>query len=146
MEQCCTFWVNGYLFGIDVLKVREIVEFQKSTPVPLSNEIIDGLINLRGEIVTSLDLRKRFPIGNRKETQEPMSIVVITDESPISLIVDEVGDVIDTDFSRMENTPDTLQPQVKNLISGVYKLDRQLMLILDVGSAVNLEEKNRDSA
>ncbi len=146
MEQCCTFWVNGYLFGIDVLKVREIVEFQKSTPVPLSNEIIDGLINLRGEIVTSLDLRKRFPIGNRKETQEPMSIVVITDESPISLIVDEVGDVIDTDFSRMENTPDTLQPQVKSLISGVYKLDRQLMLILDVGSAVNLEEKNRDSA
>ncbi|MCG8527326.1 MAG: chemotaxis protein CheW [Opitutales bacterium] len=146
MEQCCTFWVNGYLFGIDVLKVREIVEFQKSTPVPLSNEIIDGLINLRGEIVTSLDLRKRFPIGNRKETQEPMSIVVITDESPISLIVDEVGDVIDTDFSRMENTPDTLQPQVKSLISGVYKLDRQLMLILDVGAAVNLEEKNRDSA
>ena len=146
MEQWCTFWVNGYLFGIDVLKVREIVEFQKSTPVPLSNEIIDGLINLRGEIVTSLDLRKRFPIGNRKETQEPMSIVVITDESPISLIVDEVGDVIDTDFSRMENTPDTLQPQVKSLISGVYKLDRQLMLILDVGAAVNLEEKNRDSA
>jgi len=138
MNQCCTFWVNGYLFGVDVLEVREIVEFQKSTPVPLSNHMIDGLINLRGEIVTSIDLRRRFPSGHKAENKEPMSIVVITEEAPISLIVDEVGDVIDTDTKKLEKTPDTLQQEIRELISGVYKLENQLMLILDVQQAVKV--------
>lgn len=144
MNQCCTFWVNGYFFGVDVLNVREIVEFQKSTPVPLSDEMIDGLINLRGEIVTSIDLRKRFSYGKNHENKEPMSIVVITDECPVSLIVDAVGDVIDVDIERFENTPDTLDAGVRDLISGVYKMDRQLMLILDVKSAVQLEAKTHE--
>jgi len=146
MNQCCTFWVNGYLFGVDVLDVREIVEYQRSTRVPLSNANIDGLINLRGEIVTSIDLRKRFPQAKTKATKDPMSIVVFTKEGPISLVVDEVGDVIETDANRIENTQETLHSDVRKLISGVYKMDDQLMLVLDVQAAVDLQNSHRETA
>lgn len=141
MKQCCTFWVNGFLFGLDVLQVREIVEFQKSTPVPLTSENIDGLINLRGEIVTSIDLRKRFPMGESKAESRSMNIVVMTQDEAISLVVDEVGDVIDVEPEKFEPTPDTLRPEVKELVAGVYKMDSRLMLILDVDTAVTLSEQ-----
>lgn len=146
MNQCCTFWVNGYMFGVDVLDVREIVEYQRSTKVPLSNTTIDGLINLRGEIVTSIDLRKRFPQAKSKPQNDPMSIVVFTKEGPISLVVDEVGDVIDTDSKRIENTQETLHSDVRKLISGVYKMDSQLMLVLDVHAAVDIHNQQRETA
>jgi purine-binding chemotaxis protein CheW len=141
MKQCCTFKVNGFLFGVDVLSVREIVENQRATKVPLSSVNIAGLINLRGEIVTSIDLRHRFPMGKTIPGENPMNIVVITGEGPISLVVDEVGDVIDMDPTCLEPTPDSLRTEVRELISGVYKMDGRLMLILDVESAVNVTEQ-----
>lgn len=140
IKQCCTFTVNGFLFGVDVLQVREVVESQYYTTVPLASSKTHGLLNLRGEIVTSIDLRDRFSAGDAEPSGDYMNVVVITEEDPISLVVDEMGEVIDIDPELIEPTPDTVQMSVKNLIKGVYKLDTRLMLILDVEAAVAIEE------
>jgi len=138
ISQCCTFNVNGLLFGIDVLRVREIVDSQVLTEVPLSCPEISGLLNLRGEIVTSINLNKRFPVEDEAESDSNMHIVVITEEDPISLVVDDVGEVIEIDPNQVEEVPDTIESEVSKLVSSVYKLEDQLMLILDIETAVDV--------
>ncbi len=140
-NQCCTFYVNGLYFGVDVLRVREIVRYQKMTHVPLSNDVIQGLINLRGEIVTAIDLRMLLE-GNAKEgNDEPMNVVVMCDGNPVSLLVDEVGDVVDVDVTQLEEPPDTLDAGAHKLVENVYKMDGKLMHILNIDQAVNIRSK-----
>jgi len=138
INQCCTFYVNGLYFGINVLQVREIVRYQKMTHVPMSHEVIQGLINLRGEIVTAIDLRMLLEGDSSGQNKEPMNIVVMSDGSPVSLLVDEVGDVINVDITRMEEPPDTLDSATQKLVENVYKMDDRLMHILNVEEAVSV--------
>jgi purine-binding chemotaxis protein CheW len=144
MNQCCTFRVNGYLFGVDVLRVREIVEYQRSTPVPLSSANVNGLINLRGEIVTAIDLRKRFSHAHEcfdGGSEKRINVVVVSQDEPVCLVVNEVGEVMDVDASRIEEPPMSLNAEVQAFIDGVYKLEQELMLILNVEAAVDIVEQ-----
>jgi len=134
-RQFATFSVAGARYGIDVLRVQEALRAQARTTVPLAPPGITGLVNLRGQVVMLLDLRTRLGLGPLAADAEPMMIVVEVDGEPISLLVDEIGDVIDVDDTQFETPPDTLPAALRDIILGAYKLDNGLLLALDVNRA-----------
>ena len=95
-SQCCTFWVDGLYFGVAVSEVQEVLRYQELTAVPSGPEAVHGLINLRGQIVTALDLRCRLGLPARPEGVLPMNVIVRSRGEVVSLLVDDIGDVIDT--------------------------------------------------
>ncbi len=130
--QVITFKAGKYHFGIDVMSVQEVLPAQRMTSVPLAPRVINGLINLRGEIVTALDVRERLQVGATSSGIESMNIIVRTQEGPISLVVDDIGDVLDVEFDHVTPAPDHLAPQVWGIIHAVYKLKDSLLLLLDI--------------
>jgi purine-binding chemotaxis protein CheW len=142
-HQYCTFFVDGHYFGLDVRKVQEIISYQEMTAVPLSPPVVRGLINLRGQIVTALDLRRRLELHDRPADQLPLNVVVHTDDGAVSLLVDEIGDVLDVPGTAFERPPETLQGPARELIRGAYKLEDRLLLILDIERTVNLTAGGR---
>jgi purine-binding chemotaxis protein CheW len=136
--QFSTFFVADLFFGVDVLNVQEVLRFQPMTPVPQAPGVIEGLINLRGQIVTAIDMRRRLRLPPRAENKSPMNMVVRTPDGAVSLLVDEIGDVLDMDATTYERTPENLDPAARELIRGVYKLKGQLLLVLDAERTVDL--------
>ena len=137
-NQFCTFYLEKLFFGIEVEKVQEIIRYQKITHVPLSSPEVAGLINLRSQIVTAIDLRRRLNLTDNKIDKLPLNVVVRFEDETISLLVDEVGDVIDVSQENFEPPPETLRGKVRELIRGAYKLEKQLLLILDVEKVVDV--------
>lgn len=144
-KQLCTFFVDGLLFGIDVTRVQEVIRYQEMTPVPLAPAVIHGLINLRGQIVTAIDLRTRLQLRPRPAGELPVNVVAREGDGAVSLLVDEIGDVVLVDESSFEAPPETLSAASKALIHGVYKLEPQLLLLLNTERAVgvNLTSERR---
>ncbi len=138
-RQFCTFFLNGLFFGVEVEKVQEVIRYQEMTKVPLAPPVVGGLINLRGQIVIALDLRRRIDLPDRAPDQLPMNVVVRTDESAVSLLVDEIGDVIEVDEAAFERPPETLQGASRDLIRGAYKLKDRLLIVLDANRIVRIE-------
>ena len=136
--QFSTFFVADLFFGVDVLHVQEVLRSQQMTSVPQAPGVIEGLINLRGQIVTAIDMRRRLGLPQRAGGQAPMNIVVRTLDGAVSLLVDEIGDVLDMDAATYERPPQNLDPAAKELIRGVYKLKDRLLLVLDEERAVDL--------
>ncbi|MGE0679660.1 MAG: chemotaxis protein CheW [Candidatus Binatia bacterium] len=134
----CTFTLDGMLFGVEVLKVQEVIRFQEMTRVPLAPSVVRGLINLRGQIVTAIDLRRRLELSERLPDQPPMNVVIRTDDEAVSLLVDEIGDVREVDEDAFERPPETLKGIARELIRGAYKLKDRLLLVLDTEKAVQL--------
>lgn len=129
--QFSTFFVADLFFGVDVLRVQEVLRYQQMTRVPQAPDVIEGLINLRGQIVTAIDMRRRLRLPPRAPGQLPMNMVVRTEEGAVSLLVDEIGDVLDVDAAAFERPPENLDPADWELIRGVYKLKDRLLLVLD---------------
>lgn len=127
----CTFWLDGLCFGIDVLDVQEVFRHADLTPVPMAPPVVVGLMNLRGQIITTCDLRRRMDLPDRGPEQVPMNVVVRTPEGPVSLLVDEIGEVIDVTTGSFEASPSTVTGVARDLIVGAYKLDGLLLLELD---------------
>src|SRR5258708_35238901 len=94
IQQFCTFLLNGYLFGVPVPQVQEVIRFQPMTPVPLAPPAVVGLINLRGQIVLAIDLRRRLALEQRSTGELPMKAVAGTPDGAVSLFVDQIGDGI----------------------------------------------------
>jgi purine-binding chemotaxis protein CheW len=138
-RQFCTFHVGHLYMGIEVLKVQEIILGQEMTRVPLAAPAISGLINLRGEIVTAIDLRRRLGLPAGPEGSRPVNVVIATGDGAVSLLVDEIGDVIEPSAESFEPTSEAVERAAQGLVRGVYKLSDRLMLILDVDRAINLE-------
>lgn len=139
-KQYCTFYLGKHFFGVDVLKVQEVIRYQAMTRVPLAPSVVQGLINLRGQIVTAVDLRQRLELPPRPDGQLPMNVVVRTDDGAVSLLVDEIGDVLDADEQQFEGAPETVNGLARSLIQGVYKLKNRLLLILDTDRAIAVPE------
>jgi purine-binding chemotaxis protein CheW len=137
-RQFCTFLVDGLYFGIEVLLVQEVIRFQEMTRVPLAHPAIKGLINLRGQIVTAIDLRRRLDLPDRLPGSLPMNVVVRTADGAVSLLVDEIGDVVNVEPGAFERSPETLSGIARELISGVCKLKERLLLVMDTEKAVGL--------
>lgn len=138
-KQFCTFYLDGLFFGVDVLKVQEIIRHQAMTRVPLAPNEVKGLINLRGDIVTAIDLRRRLRLPDRPADAEPTNVVVRDEERAVALLVDEIGDVLEVDEENFEPTPETLDTAVRELITGVYKINGRLLHVLDTDRAVALD-------
>jgi purine-binding chemotaxis protein CheW len=136
--QFATFFVAGLFFGVDVLRVQEVLRFQQMTQVPKAPDVIEGLINLRGQIVTAIDLRRRLRLPPRAGNEMPTNMVVRTDDGAVSLLVDEIGDVLDMDAATYERPPENLAPAAREIIRGVYKLKDRLLLVLDTERTVDL--------
>jgi purine-binding chemotaxis protein CheW len=136
-QQFCTFFVDRQFFGVPVQQVQEVIRYQEMTRVPLVPPVIRGLINLRGQIVIAVDLRRRLKASDRAGDQLPMNVVVRTSDGAVSLLVDEIGDVLEVQDEALEPVPETLQGAARALIRGVYKLPKHLLLILDTEKAVN---------
>jgi purine-binding chemotaxis protein CheW len=141
-RQFCTFFLEHYFFGVDVRQVQEVFRSHEQTRVPLAPQVVSGLINLRGQIVTVIDLRRRLELRPRADAQRPMHVVVRHDDSVVDLLVDEIGDVVDVADDLFESPPGTLEGIARELIVGAYKLEGQLLLILDTEKAVDLERLN----
>jgi len=137
-HQYCTFFVDGHFFGLDVRQVQEIIRYQEMTRVPLAPPVVRGLINLRGQIVTAIDLRRRLELKERPADQLPVNVVVQTADGAVSLLVDEIGDVLEVSEQLFERPPETLQGIARELIRGAYKLKDRLLLILDTERTVCL--------
>src|SRR5271165_3334659 len=139
-QQFCTFFIDKQFFAVPVQQVQEVIRYQEMTRVPLTPQVIRGLINLRGQIVMAVDLRRRFAMEERPESQLPMNVVVRTDDGPVSFLVDEIGDVLEVDEESFERPPETVQGEIRALVRGVYKLKERLMLVLDTERAVTGED------
>jgi purine-binding chemotaxis protein CheW len=137
-KQLCTFLVGDRFFGIDVTRVQEVIRYQEMTRVPLASAVISGLINLRGQIVTAIEMRARLGLAARRADQLPMNVVVRTAEGPVSLLVDEIDDVLEVDDATLDRVPETMGAEARSLVAGVHKLEKRLLLVLDVDRAVAL--------
>ncbi|MCC7013460.1 MAG: chemotaxis protein CheW [Planctomycetes bacterium] len=135
-RQFCTFHLDRCLFGVEVHKVQEVIRDQAMTPVPLAPDVVSGLINLRGQIVTAVDLRRRLGHPPRKDDKRPMNVVLRTEDGAVSLLVDEIGDVVEVDESGREPPPENLRGVGRELITGVIKMERGLLLLLDTDKAL----------
>ncbi|MEI9937583.1 MAG: chemotaxis protein CheW [Pseudomonadota bacterium] len=139
--QLCTFLLDGLLFGVDVVSVQEVIRYQEMTQVPLASAVVRGLINLRGQIVTAIDMRARVGSPASTSSEQPMNVVLCTRDGVVSLLVDEIGDVLDLDERDFEPTPESLPRAFREVLLGVYKLEARLLLLLDVEQIAVLGER-----
>jgi len=146
MSQLSTFHVGRYLFGVDVALVQEIVRLQTITPVPLSPPEIAGLINLRGEVLTAIDLRARLGLPRSENERDPINVVVRVDDEPVSLLVDEIGGVQEVSQVPFEATPTTVEARVRDLLLGAYTLPDRLLLSLNARKVLDIAGESRATA
>ncbi len=137
-RQLCTFYVAGEAYALAVERIQEVLRQQELTVVPLAPPAVKGLINLRGEIVTAVDLRVQLELPPRPPGAEAMNVVLRADGEVVSLLVDEIGDVVEVDAAAFEAPPDTLSPRARALVRAVCKLPDQLLLVLDAARAAEV--------
>jgi len=139
-SQFCTFYLDKLLFGVELKGVQEVIRSLELTKVPLASEVVSGLINLRGQIVTAVDLRRRLELEPAPADMQPMNVVVRSEDGAVSLLVDEIGDVVEVDESSFEPPPETLRSSVRAMIVGVHKLNDRLMHVLDIEKACQMAD------
>lgn len=130
-QQYATFQVGGRLFGIDVTTVQEIVKPMPMTRIPLSQKHVAGLINLRGQIATAIDLHQLFELGE-KSGNEQMNVVCRTEGALLSFLVDEIGDVLEVSPADFERIPSTINGEVRRFLKGVYKVNSSILSAVDL--------------
>lgn len=138
-RQYCTFRLDGHLFGVPVGSVQEVLKQQELTTVPQAPPEVSGLINLRGQIITTLELRSRLGLAKREPGAPAVNVVVRTvDGGVVSLLVDEIGDVLEPGDETFERLPETVPTRIRTLVTSVCRLETDLMLVLDTELAVQV--------
>ncbi|MEZ5282838.1 MAG: chemotaxis protein CheW [Acidimicrobiales bacterium] len=137
-RRMCTFRVADLWLGVQVDDVQEVLRNRGITTVPLAHAAVRGLLNLRGQITTTIDLKRRLELAGDGSEQGGAHLVVRHMGESISLLVDAIDDVIDVDPSTFEPPPETATVQVRELISGAYKLEGALLLALDIDAVLRI--------
>ena len=127
-----TVTIADQLFGIPVLSVQDVLGPQKITRIPLAPPEVAGALNLRGRIVTAIDVRRRLGLPPRAADIAGMSVVVEHKGEPYSLMIDSVGEVLSVPFEAYERNPATLNSRWREISGGVYRLDSRLLVVLEV--------------
>lgn len=140
-KQFSTFYVANRLYGIDVMSVQEITKKMNATKVPLAPDFVHGLINLRGQISTAVGLRELFLLKDTNLIEDSMNVVCKGEGMLLSLVVDQIGDVIEVDDQLYEQTPETINPDVGRFMSGVYKVPGNLLSILEIKKIIDVLNK-----
>jgi purine-binding chemotaxis protein CheW len=143
-RQVCAFTLGEHLFGIDIEFVQEVLRFQECTPIPMTPALVTGLLNLRGKIVMAIDLRQRLGIDPRSETKPPTNIVVRLEDGSLSFLVDELFDILTLGDEQFEQVPDTLTKAEKRFVTGCYKLDTRLLIMLDATQVADISSVLRE--
>ena len=136
LRQICTFRLEGQTFGVDVDLVQEILRFLPVTRIPLAPAPVAGLVNLRGQLVPAIDARLCVGIGSEGAPSEPTNVVVRATDGTVSLLVDDIGDVLEVDERDFEETPIHLPTALKRLLRGVYKLPQGLVLAIEAEAVI----------
>jgi len=137
-SQFCSFYLDNQLFGVELKLVQEVICSLEMTRVPLAPAVVSGLINLRGQVVTAVDLRRRLELKPRPSDLPVMNVVVRSEDGAVSLLVDEIGDVVEVEENTFEVLPETLRGTIRTMILGVHKLNGRLMHVLDVERVCHL--------
>ena len=130
-QRVATFWVDDLLLAVDILRVQEVLHEQNITYVPLAHPAVRGLLNLRGQIATVVDARCRLGLSERAPEDNGVHFTTTSRGDLMSLIVDREGDVIDLDGESLE-VPQTVDPQIRSLVTGVHRREGSLLLMIDV--------------
>jgi purine-binding chemotaxis protein CheW len=141
--QLVSFVIENEEFGVDILKVQEIIRTVEITRVPKSPEFVEGVINLRGKIVPVVDLRKRFGIARKERDNETRIIVVELVDKVVGFLVDKVKEVIRVEKSIIEPPPELTTNISTNYITGVAKLQDRLLILLDLDRVLSSDEQER---
>ncbi|RMF00103.1 MAG: chemotaxis protein CheW [Alphaproteobacteria bacterium] len=138
-----TIRLAGQLLGIPVLAVHDVLNAQNLTSIPKAPAWVAGVLNLRGRIVTAINLRERLglPRADEAETKRAMSVVVEVNGEPYSLLIDSVGEVLSLDDGDFEKNPVTLNPRWASVSAGIYRLEKELLVILDVKRLLEFERE-----
>ena len=141
----CTFFLDKLMFGVELQKVQEVMRHLELTEIPLAPDVVSGLMNLRGQIITAIDLRHRLELPARPEGFLPMNVVIRSANGAVSFLVAEIGDVVEVDDESFECPPETLQGKVREVILGVHKLEKYLMHVLDTDKACEIAERKESA-
>lgn len=132
----CTFEVDGLWLGVDVLDVQEVIRHREPTRVPTATPVVLGLINLRGQIVTVLDLRGRLGLAPGPALDRTMNVVVRRPGGPVGLVVNEVRDVLEVNEAALVKAPETIPETIRCLVSGLFPTAARTLLVLDLARVV----------
>lgn len=141
--ELATFYVGDALCGMDILKVQEINKLMEMTKVPQAPDYMVGILNLRGQIVTIIDLGLKLGLGSSDLGNDPRNIIVNAPGEHIGLLVKRISDVIMADPEKIEPAPANMQGIQGNFFTGVYKTENTLVGILDIKEVLRLESDNR---
>jgi purine-binding chemotaxis protein CheW len=141
-ETSCEFVtvrLAGQLLGVPVLLVHDVLRSQQITRVPRAPGFVAGILNLRGRIVTAIDLRARLGLSPREANAPTMNVVVEHKGDPYSFVIDTVGDVLRLEPAQMERNPVTLDQRWRSVSDGIYRLDEELLVVLDIRKLLDFE-------
>ncbi len=130
--QFMTFFLGKEMFGVNTLHVQEILVYQKMTSVPCAPDYVKGLLNLRGQILTVIDMRSRLGMEKLVNEAVGMNLIITSHEGPISLFVDNIGNVVDIPADRLLPPPGTIRGVTVKYIQEVCQLDESLLIVLNL--------------
>jgi purine-binding chemotaxis protein CheW len=133
-----TAMIGGQLFGLPIARVQDVFMPDRMTPVPLSSSDIAGVLNLRGRIVTVIDMRFRLGLAQQQSDQPPMAIGIECRGESYGLLIDDIGEVMMLPDSMRENNPVNLDARLAQVSAGVLRLDSQLLVILDIDRVLHV--------
>ncbi len=140
-QEFVTFRLDRQLFGISVLAVQDVMRYQTIAHIPLAPDVIAGALNVRGRVATAYNMRRRLGLADYDHPEKIMMVVVDFQHELFALMVDAVGDVLSFPMSSFEKAPGNMDPSWRMLAAGVFKLDSELLVILDVSNVINLMVK-----
>ena len=143
-KEFLTVEIAGQRFGIPILQIQDVLREQKITKIPLAPPEIAGSLNLRGRIVTAIDVRKRLDIAKTKNFVEKMSVVVEHGAELYSLMIDNVGDVLHLRNEQFEKNPATLDSVWRDISLGIYRMDGELLVVLDIPKLIDTVNSNSE--
>jgi len=139
VHKLCSFFLDEHCFGVPVEEVQEILLAQPLTRVALAPPVVAGLINLRGQIVMTLELRRRLGMPERAPDAPSQNVVVAGQDGAVALLVDRAGDVLSVEVEAFEPPPETLRAELRALLHGAYKLPGRLLLVLDLARVTRVD-------
>jgi purine-binding chemotaxis protein CheW len=141
LREYVTAVIGGQLFGLPILRVQDVFAPERLTKVPLAPVEIAGVLNLRGRIVTLIDMRRRLGLGKREDDSPAMAVGVESRGESYGLLIDSVGEVLKLDDMACEPNPSNLDPRLASVSIGIYRLDGQLLMVLDVDRVLDIAVK-----
>jgi purine-binding chemotaxis protein CheW len=141
LHEYVTAVIGGQLFGLPILRVQDVFAPERLTTVPLAPAEIAGVLNLRGRIVTLINMRQRVGLGGKEDGSPPMAVGVESRGESYGLLIDSVGEVLKLDDMACEPNPGNLDPRLAGVSTGIHRLDGQLLMVLDVDRVLDISVK-----